>query len=732
MTADVFVSVLSPDNMGQLAGPSFEAPGEELFRELVSAPETVVGALTEDDAWAEKQRAIADDLARAPDKRAREGVKRRIPALVPGRFTGTRRIGSECLGRQVVMHDFDKLVADSFDAACERIRALLPDRFLAIHTTATERNEDGSWRLRGIELLDREATPTEWEQRVKTHMRSLGEDDKQALDIVRLMYMPVRTANYGWRVYEGPRTSLDSLPLADDRIVPPQNEAAPCGPGAGGLRDTAAEILGKHWPPTGQRADARLALVGACVHAGWSREDAIDFVCRVHAHVRDRGAATDSELAKMVDTALSRRSRGESLAGWSSLQAYVPAAVVSSARDLLNPDANAAAEFLTLVNRPAPEPLAALAPLKAQRPENGIFWDDWDQPLPPIEWLVEGLIPKGTVGGFVAHGSSLKTWTMLSIASAVAQGKAWLGKYPVKQGKVVVLDYESGRYELRRRVLLLEGGKVVGLGAWSYPTQRIDDVGFWKELAAIEDVALLCIDSLTEGATPGVDQNSPEAAFPLQLAARYTEETGASVLFIHHSKKDDGGDSRKVVRGSTAIYAAFDWCYAFENVEETTALRRMMMTSIKPCMGAKPNPVPLELTDKGLVSFDVAQKPTKASPPEQIQAAIRLALVGAPVESKAKIAQQIGIRREIVTPELDAMIVRREVVFLKGKGFALDSEEYRRGRVLEAVRGYQHWRSEGQIAKAADVETGDVSTCVREGLVCRSGDGRYLVVERAP
>lgn len=721
---DVFVSVLSPSHRGELAGPSFPQPAEDLFQALVLAPEPTVSFLAEDDDWPKRQAFLVDALVNAPDKKARDAVKSCLPALVPARFSGTRRVAAECLGRQVIMHDFDGVSADTFDEACERIRAQLPDRFLAIHTTASERNPDGAWRLRAIEILDREATPDEWERRVKPHMRSISSHDKQALDIARLLYLPVRTPGYQAKVYEGPRTKLDEIACTAEAAVTqaPSTERAPA---QASLRDNAALLIGKNWPASGNRADARLALVGACVRSGWPREAAADFVKRVHEHVPDRGDATDDSLEDMVVKAIDKQARGERLMGWPSLGNYIGHAVASAAKDWLTlPDPEGAAQFEQLINKPKD------APSPSPKGNEGIFWDNWDEPLPPVKWLVEGLIPKGTVGAFVAHGSSLKTWTMLSMAAAIAKGQAWLDKYPVTQGKVVILDYESGRYELRRRVLLLEKGKVVGLGAWSYPEKRIDDVSFWVDLGNEPGIALVCVDSLAEGTSPGVDENSKDASYPLQLAAKFTEATGASVLFVHHSKKDDSGDARKVVRGSTAIYAAMDWCFAFENVADTQGYRRMLMTSIKPCMGAKPPPVPLELTDKGLSTFEVGDKPTKTSPPAQIQAAIRLALAGGPVETKAKLATEIGIRREIVVPELDAMVVKGEVVFLKGQGFALDSDERRRQRVLDAVSKHQNWKGDGALAKAADVDTETVASCFREGALVRSADGRYLVVAR--
>jgi hypothetical protein len=528
---------------------------------------------------------------------------------------------------------------------------------------------------------------------------------------------------------------IDVEARAEDAISPspeknPKNseslDSPAIAPSPSKRRDVAAKMLGAAWPESG-RHGAQLALAGALCHDGWPADAAVDFLCAV---CREAGNEERPKREKTVRDTYKAHAEGRPIQGWTALKGYVDGVVLGSARDLLNPHADDFADLSALLGKKAAEnaaPATSAAPPSHTKRNSGIFWDDWDEPLPPVKWLVEGLIPQGTVGAFVAHGSSLKTWTMLSIASAVAKGNAWLGKYPVAKGKVVILDYESGRYELRRRVLMLEKGKVVGLGAWSYPEKRIDDVSFWVDLGNEEDVVLVCVDSLAEGSSPGVDENSKDAAYPLQLAAKFTEATGASVLFVHHSKKDDSGDARKVVRGSTAIYAALDWCFAFENVSDTQGCRRMLMNSIKPCMGAKPAPVPLELTDKGLTTFEVGEKPTKASPPAQIQAAIRLALSAGPVENKAKLATAVGLRREAVTPELDAMVVRGEVVLLRRKGYALDSEEHRRKRVIDAVNRNPYRTSKGDIAEAADVDMQTVKECLDSGIIVKSAEGRYVV-----
>lgn len=377
-------------------------------------------------------------------------------------------------------------------------------------------------------------------------------------------------------------------------------------------------------------------------------------------------------------------------------------------------------------------PLGSELPNREQ--DDGILWGVWDEPIDPPTWLVDGLIPVGTVGGFVAHGSSLKTWTLLSVGTAVAEGVPWLNKYMTRKGRVLVVDYESGDYELRRRMKVLDGGKIPNLGAWPIPPLRIDDEAFWKKLASIPDLALVCIDSLAAGAT-GVDENVADAARPMQYAKKFADATGCAVLFIHHSKKDDGGDARKAVRGSTAIYAAMDWCYAFENVEETTTYRRMNMFSIKSRTGAKPHPVPLELTtEEGLTTYATERKPKKDAPEDEIQGAIELALMGRPmgIETLAKVAKFIGVRKEKVGPELDALVVRRRVCKVPGLGYVLNTTEALKARVSALVEGEKGrlWQSEAKIAKAAGVDTQAILDLVTEGFLCRQGGGGFLVPKR--
>ena len=169
----------------------------------------------------------------------------------------------------MIGRDFDAVVAETFEGACAFIRAQLPKRFLAVHTTATERNPGdaagrpkGTWCLRAYEILDREATPAEWESRVKPYMSAISGGDDNARDVARLLFVPVRTAGYRFRVYEGPRTRLDDLAAVEAPAA--RVQSPPTAPPVGAHPAAAVGSSDSPLPRRPQgRAPARRVLAAA-------------------------------------------------------------------------------------------------------------------------------------------------------------------------------------------------------------------------------------------------------------------------------------------------------------------------------------------------------------------------------------------------------------------------------------------------------------------------------------
>lgn len=119
--------------------------------------------------------------------------------------------------------------------------------------------------------------------------------------------------------------------------------------------DAAAQLIADAWPARGARADARLALVGACCHSGLSEGDAAHFAALVHAYLDDRGDVTDAELATMARAAYLRHAAGGTVRGWTSLATYTDRDAADAARELLMPIDPMHAEILQSLAAAQPE-----------------------------------------------------------------------------------------------------------------------------------------------------------------------------------------------------------------------------------------------------------------------------------------------------------------------------------------------------------------------------------------
>ncbi len=209
--------------------------------------------------------------------------------------------------------------------------------------------------------------------------------------------------------------------------------------------------------------------------------------------------------------------------------------------------------------------------------------EDVFERLPPIDWLCEGLriaCNGGTVL-LAGYGFSGKSLFAQALALAVASGST-IGGHACRQGKVVHLDYEQGRYltNLRYQRLALgmghhphQGGAATFAGALAvqnFPSFKVDSPGARdKLLRLMEGRRLLIIDSL-RAACPSLDENSSEIRRPLDMLNSIADKTGCVPVVIHHSKKPQQGtpsDPKTVIRGSSAIFDAVAAAYVLSSKE---------------------------------------------------------------------------------------------------------------------------------------------------------------------
>ncbi len=181
--------------------------------------------------------------------------------------------------------------------------------------------------------------------------------------------------------------------------------------------------------------------------------------------------------------------------------------------------------------------------------------------LPPVRWLVRGVLPaEGLAAIFGAAGSG-KTFLALDLAAAIAEGRRWF-TYRVNAAPVVYVCLE-GEAGLSQRVRAWEKHHGRRLPenlrfVMSQPFSLIaaEDV---NELAdACRDAGagggLLVIDTLNR-ATLGLDENaSQDMGRIIKTAADLQHRFGGLVLLVHHS----GKDLSRGMRGHSSLHAALD------------------------------------------------------------------------------------------------------------------------------------------------------------------------------
>lgn len=607
----------------------------------------------------------------APSKEALEGWS-------PARFREDRRLAANA--EQISCIGLDD---DVSALPLERLREIWGWCAGALHTTYSHTAAAPKWRI--VLRCSREMTPTEharvWRV-VRDHAASQGQTvDEQTKDVSRFWYVPGHAAGapYAWAELTGEPLDVDAVLAKDGGAMPPSGPKTPAATGPGealprapARRLAMAAALGASWPPKG-RHEAQLALAGALRGEGWPEAEALDFLCAVTR------AAGDEDRPKREATVRHTYSRPADAptTGWTRLKAHVDPVVVDAARGALGKDA----DFAEKIERRLAEVAAASKiplPVEDGAITAGPFVFETgglDAELPPLAWIVDGLICRADVCMFVAHGNSLKTWLAFSLALAVATGRPWLGRYATKRGRVAIVDFESGKYEVKRRLKLL-GVEDASSRGWllrsSYSGASLVDPETWVALAGLE-LELLIVDSFN-AATPGdTDENDARAAALLKQAGAFAEATGCTVIVIHHARKGTGGDLREIVRGSTALFAACDRIFAFVDPEKKEGgIVLATVRSIKDGAGRTPEPLRIELSDAGLRWVEAPKEAADETSDEKLRAAALTILR----------AHSNGVRKANLLAQLKGKRkadVNRVVAQLETDGV---TTEYREGRIV--------------------------------------------------
>ena len=177
--------------------------------------------------------------------------------------------------------------------------------------------------------------------------------------------------------------------------------------------------------------------------------------------------------------------------------------------------------------------------------------------LPPIRWLVRGVLPaEGLAALFGASGSG-KTFLALDMTAAIAGGRRWFG-YRVNAAPVVYVGLE-GEAGLSQRVQAWDKhhGRTPPEAlrfVVSQPFDLLQSEDVAELAAACRGAGLVVVDTLNRAA-PGVDENSSQdMGRIIEAAADLQRRIGGLVLLVHHA----GKDQTKGMRGHSSLHAALD------------------------------------------------------------------------------------------------------------------------------------------------------------------------------
>ncbi|WP_280471667.1 AAA family ATPase [Nocardia cyriacigeorgica] len=190
-------------------------------------------------------------------------------------------------------------------------------------------------------------------------------------------------------------------------------------------------------------------------------------------------------------------------------------------------------------------------------------WLD-SQEFPPLEWLVEGILPEG-FGLLVAPPKAGKSWMVAGIGLACAAGGYAFGKIVVKQRPVLYLALEDGHRRLQSRFRTLTEGHPIPAKIHVIISARPNEVpGMIREFLAIHraDKPLIILDTLGKVKPPkqsGQESYSADYAIGSRLKSEVDSVPGSCLLAVHHTRKAESADFVDAVSGTQGIAGSADF-----------------------------------------------------------------------------------------------------------------------------------------------------------------------------
>lgn len=177
------------------------------------------------------------------------------------------------------------------------------------------------------------------------------------------------------------------------------------------------------------------------------------------------------------------------------------------------------------------------------------------------EWIIQGLLPKGSLSILSARPGRFKTWLTLYFAICISQGKSVFGMFPVKKSKVLIINEEDSNVLIKERLITLGLDKKTEISfsiMSGFKADNDENIELLiKEVKRLK-IDVVIIDSLVR--IHSGDENSAKDMSNLFCKISRLKKLGITVLINHHHRKGQGeqDNDNQSMRGSVDILAALD------------------------------------------------------------------------------------------------------------------------------------------------------------------------------
>lgn len=355
----------------------------------------------------------------------------------------------------------------------------------------------------------------------------LLENRKGATEQDKAMLLELRSTG-AQTVFPGSTHETGELITWDAEGKPAQIEAKDLERRAARLG--AACLLVRYWP-NGSRNDAANAVAGGLLRAGWSEDEAAQFIEAICFAAQDE--ETRSRLRTVVDTA-AKLDEGKQATGWPTLAKIIDERIVKRVCEWLR------------IGRDASK-------TQHKSSNGGAAAQDDDSPLrvvcmadvapEQVTWLWYPYIARGKLTILEGDPGLGKSWLTCALACAVSRGRGLPGADSFPPGNVLMLSAEDGLGDTLRPRLDAVGADITRIFALAEPL-TFTDTGLLKLEAAIieHSPVFIVIDPLFAFTGNKVDiHRANECRAVSAPLAAIAERHGCAILAVRHLGKSRGG-----------------------------------------------------------------------------------------------------------------------------------------------------------------------------------------------